>query len=50
LCFTDVSSRRSPNSLFNYAVEILNDFECGPKLIAQAYYGAAVMASQYAGV
>jgi hypothetical protein len=32
------------------AVEILNDFECGLKLIAQILDGATVMASQYAGV
>ncbi|XP_023721814.1 uncharacterized protein LOC111872311 [Cryptotermes secundus] len=50
LRFTDVSSDRSANSLFNHALEILNDFECGPKLIAQTYDGAAVMASQHAGV
>jgi hypothetical protein len=35
--------------LFNHAVEILNDFECGPKLIALTYDGA-VMASPHAGV
>jgi hypothetical protein len=30
-----VSSGRSVNSLFYHAVEILSDFECGSKLIAQ---------------
>jgi hypothetical protein len=50
LRFTDVSSDRSANPLFNHAVEILNDFECGPKLIAQTYDGTTVMASQHAGV
>jgi small basic protein len=29
---------------------LLRDFECGPKLIAQTYDGAVVMASQHAGV
>jgi hypothetical protein len=50
LRFTDVIFHRSANSLFNYAVEILNHFECGPILIAQTYDGAAVMASQNAGL
>jgi hypothetical protein len=50
LRFTDVSSDRAANPLFKHAVEILNDFECGPKLIAQTYYCAAVMASQQGGI
>jgi hypothetical protein len=50
LRFTDASSGHSANSVFNHAVEILNDFECSPKLIAQTYDGATVMASQLAGV
>jgi hypothetical protein len=45
---TDVSSDHSANSLFNHAVEILINLECGPRLIAQTYDGAAVMASQHA--
>jgi hypothetical protein len=48
--FTDVSFNHSTSSLFNHAVEILNDFECDPKLIAHTYDGAAVMASQHAGI
>jgi hypothetical protein len=44
-----VSSGRSVNSLFYHAVEILSDFECGSKLIAQTYDGATCMVSQHAG-
>jgi hypothetical protein len=50
LHFTDMGSDRSANSLFNHAIEILNDFECGPKLIVQTNDGAAIIASQHAGV
>jgi hypothetical protein len=50
LRFTDMSSDRYASSLFYHAVEILNNFECDPKLIAPTYDGAAVMASQHAGV
>jgi uncharacterized CHY-type Zn-finger protein len=50
LCFTYVSCYRCASSLFNHAVEILNDTECGPKLIVHTYDGVAIVASQYAGV
>jgi hypothetical protein len=50
LCFTDVTYDRSSNSLLNHAVEILNDFECDPKLIPHTYDGAAVITSQHAEV
>jgi hypothetical protein len=50
LCFTDMNSDHSANSLFNHAAETLNYFECGPKLFLQTYYGAAVMTSQHAGI
>jgi hypothetical protein len=50
LNFTDMSSGRSVNSLCNHAVEIFNDFECGPKLTAHTYDGAAVMSLQHAGI
>jgi hypothetical protein len=43
-----VSPDRSANSFFNHAIEILNDFHCGLKHIAQTCDGSAVMVSQHA--
>ena len=44
LQFTDVSSDRTALSLYEHAVNILNDFGCREKLVAQISYGTAIMA------
>lgn len=50
LGFIDVSSNRTAEALTKIIVDILNDYKCTQKLIAQIYDGAAVLSSNKNGV
>lgn len=50
LRFTDVSTDRSAVSLSKYLFNILQEFQCGDKLVAQTFDGAAVMSGQHSGL
>ncbi|KAJ8865612.1 hypothetical protein PR048_033132 [Dryococelus australis] len=42
--FIDVSDDRTANGFYQHGIQILEDFKCADKLVAQTYNGAAVMA------
>ncbi|XP_031329186.1 zinc finger MYM-type protein 1-like [Photinus pyralis] len=48
--YTDVSSDRKADSLLQHTLQILKDFGCADKLVAQTYDGAAVMAGEHSGL
>jgi hypothetical protein len=48
--FTDVSSNKSAEGLYNHVLKIVQEFQLQDKLIAQSYDGAAVMAGQLNGL
>ncbi|KAL4084030.1 hypothetical protein QTP88_029346 [Uroleucon formosanum] len=50
LGFVDVSQDRSAKCLAEYTFNILQGYNCENKLIAQTYYGAAVMSGQHNGL
>ncbi|XP_063231899.1 zinc finger MYM-type protein 1-like [Bacillus rossius redtenbacheri] len=50
LKFVDVSDDRTANGLYQHAIQILEDFKCVDKLVAQTYDGAAVMAGEHGGL
>ncbi|KAJ8896228.1 hypothetical protein PR048_001571 [Dryococelus australis] len=50
LKFIDVSDDRTVNGLYQHAIQILEDFKCIDKLVAQTYDGAAVMAGEHGGL
>lgn len=50
LHFKDISQDRSANALFLHATQVLAEFNCASKLVAQTYDGAAVMAGEHAGL
>jgi hypothetical protein len=50
LHFTNISENRSAVSLFGHAKQVLIEFNCVSKLVAQTYDGAAVMAGQHVGL
>jgi small basic protein len=47
---TDISQHRTANAFFQHAKQVLFVFNCASKLVAQTYDGAAVMASEHAGL
>ncbi|CAI9722604.1 finger MYM-type 1-like [Octopus vulgaris] len=48
--FSDVSADRSANALSEHVFKCIETWECGNKLIAQTYDGAATMAGQLNGL
>jgi hypothetical protein len=50
LHFTDLSRDRTANALFQHAKQVLCDFNCASKLVAQTHDGAAVMACEHMGL
>lgn len=48
--FSDVSNARTAVALYNHITKFISEYECGWKLIAQTYDGAAVMAGQHNGL
>lgn len=46
LHFSDISGDRSATALFEHVKNILNNYNCSKKLIAQTYDGATVLAGQ----
>ncbi|CAI9741255.1 finger MYM-type 1-like [Octopus vulgaris] len=48
--FSDVSADRSANALSEHVFKCIETWECGNKLIAQTYDGAAIMAGQLNGL
>ncbi|KAJ8880461.1 hypothetical protein PR048_016931 [Dryococelus australis] len=46
----DVSDDRTANGLYQHAIQILEDFKCVVKLVAQTYDRAAVMAGEHGGL
>lgn len=50
LGFCNVSADRSASGLFDVVKNILNEFDCVEKLVAQSYDGAAVMAGHLTGL
>lgn len=50
LRFLDVTSDRTAEAMFKIVLDIIEELECGTKLVAQSYDGAAVMAGQLGGL
>ncbi|CAI9722305.1 Hypothetical predicted protein [Octopus vulgaris] len=50
ISFSDVSADRSANALSEHVFKCIETWECGNKLIAQTYDGAATMAGQLNGL
>ena len=50
LGFTDVSRDRSANALADYIFHMMDEFNCGSKLVTQCYNGAAVMTGEFSGL
>jgi hypothetical protein len=50
LHFTVISQARTANALFQHAKQVLFDFNCTSKLVAQTYDGAAIMAGEHVGL
>ncbi|KDR18839.1 zinc finger MYM-type protein 1-like [Zootermopsis nevadensis] len=48
--FSDVSQDRSAASLSVHVFNLINEFRCGEKLVAQTYDGAAVMVGEHNGL
>ena len=48
--FSDVTSSRTSADLFLHVKKVMNQFECGSKLVGQGYDGAAVMAGHVEGL
>ncbi|KAJ4426387.1 hypothetical protein ANN_27201 [Periplaneta americana] len=50
LGFRDVSADRTAAALFDHVNEVMEQYNCGDKLVAQTYDGAAVMSSHLNGL
>ncbi|XP_063913276.1 uncharacterized protein LOC135129937 [Zophobas morio] len=50
LGFVNISLERTASSLYNLVQKTIEELECGSKLIAQSYDGAAVMAGELGGL
>jgi hypothetical protein len=50
LHFRVISQDRTANALFQHAKQVLFDFNCASKLVAQTYDGAAIMAGEHVGL
>lgn len=48
--FRDVTTERTAESLYQIVRTIVEDFECGSRLVGQSYDGAAVMAGEIGGL
>ncbi|XP_030757705.1 zinc finger MYM-type protein 1-like [Sitophilus oryzae] len=50
LGFLDITSDRTADAMFKIVCDIVSSLECGSKLVAQSYDGAAVMAGHLGGL
>jgi hypothetical protein len=50
LHFTVISQNRTANALFQHAKQVLFDFNCASKLVAQTYDGATFMTGEHVGL
>ena len=48
--FSDFSDDRTANALANYVFNVLTEYDCEEKLVAQTYDGAAVMSGEHGGL
>lgn len=48
--FSGFSDDRTANTLANYVFNVLTEYDCEEKLVAQTYDGAAVMSGEHGGL